>query len=98
MLTKSTLRIATTTSTIRTNHLKRRDGPLPGLIIHNLEDEVIGIDSAEAIAASWQSAELVPTTGLGHSRTLRDPAVIDQIVTFISAKPISAELPARSSA
>ena len=35
-----------------------------------------------AIAAAWPGAELVTTAGLGHTRLLREPAIIARAVAF----------------
>ena len=40
---------------------------LPGLIIHDRDDPIAQFSCAEAIAAAWSQAELVPVEGKGHS-------------------------------
>jgi hypothetical protein len=36
------------------------------------------------IAAAWPGARFMKTQGLGHGRILRDPAVVEAAVAFIS--------------
>jgi pimeloyl-ACP methyl ester carboxylesterase len=59
---------------------------LPGLIIHDRHDEDVPFTDAEALSQHWPKATLQATTGLGHRRILRDPAVIKQTVDFLAAK------------
>src|SRR5206468_292891 len=57
---------------------------VPLLVIHDRDDREVGWGDGAAIAQSWPRAELVTTTGLGHHRIVSDPAVIRQVVTFLS--------------
>jgi len=57
---------------------------VPLLVIHDRDDREVGWGDGAAIAQSWPGAELVTTTGLGHHRIVSDPAVIRQVVTFLS--------------
>jgi len=57
---------------------------VPLLVIHDRDDREVGWGDGSAIAQSWPGAELVTTTGLGHHRIVSDPAVIGQVVTFLS--------------
>lgn len=57
------------------------------LVVHNDSDEVV--DPAQAtrlVTAYGESARLLQTTGLGHSRILSDPTVIEQSTAFLSGK------------
>ncbi len=56
----------------------------PGLIIHDREDKEVLFACGERIVEKWISAEFHPTTGLGHHKILRDPSVIERIVTFLN--------------
>lgn len=60
------------------------DMRVPLLVIHDRDDREVGWGDGAAIAQSWPRAELVTTTGLGHHRIVSDPAVIRQVVTFLS--------------
>ena len=57
---------------------------VPLLVIHDRDDREVGWGDGAAIAESWPGAEFVTTTGLGHHRIVSDPAVIRQVVTFLS--------------
>jgi pimeloyl-ACP methyl ester carboxylesterase len=57
----------------------------PLLLVHDrLDPETSWSDSA-AIATSWPATRLVTTTGLGHRRILRDPAVVAEVTGFVAA-------------
>jgi pimeloyl-ACP methyl ester carboxylesterase len=60
---------------------------VPGavLIVHDEDDREVGIERGEALAAAWSGASLQRTSGLGHTRILRDQETIDTIVRFITA-------------
>jgi pimeloyl-ACP methyl ester carboxylesterase len=54
------------------------------LVIHNDEDEVVDPEQAQVLLRSYgERAHFLPTTGLGHSRILQDPAVIAEAVAFL---------------
>ena len=57
---------------------------IPGLMIHDHDDEEYGPHNAEEIAYAWAgpSSTLI-TKGFGHRRLLREQTVIDEIVDFI---------------
>jgi len=59
----------------------RRDDAL--LVIHDRDDREVPPDHAARLAATWPDASLVETSGLGHRRILRDPAVISAVVEFV---------------
>jgi pimeloyl-ACP methyl ester carboxylesterase len=60
------------------------------LILHDEDDREVSIEQARALVASWPSAQLVTTTGLGHRRILRDPAVIAEAVAYATqSAPVS---------
>jgi pimeloyl-ACP methyl ester carboxylesterase len=59
----------------------------PLLVIHDQDDRDVPAHHGAAVAASWPGAQLVETTGLGHSRILRDAAVVAQTVSFIAGAP-----------
>lgn len=58
---------------------RRRDDLL---VVHDTGDREVLIVQGERLAAAWPQAELLATTGLGHRRVLRDPAVIERVVAF----------------
>jgi len=57
---------------------------MPGLVLHDRQDDVIPFTDAEAIVKLWPQARLLATDGLGHRRILRDQPVIQQVVEFLS--------------
>ncbi|MEQ8674115.1 MAG: alpha/beta fold hydrolase [Aggregatilineales bacterium] len=63
------------------------DLSMPGLLIHDVEDEVIPVQSSRMIADVWQNSFYVETTGLGHRGAIRDKCVIDEIIHFLKSVP-----------
>jgi pimeloyl-ACP methyl ester carboxylesterase len=53
------------------------------LLLHDEQDESIPFAEAREIAAGWPGLELQATTGLGHNRIMRDPAVLQRVVEFL---------------
>ena len=56
------------------------------LIIHDENDRVTKINEGELLEKNWDKARLIKTTKLGHNRILKNREVIEQTVTFISAR------------
>lgn len=56
---------------------------LPGLVIHDRNDEVTPYISGAAIVRAWKAAKFITTRGLGHRGPLRDAEVIRQVVEFV---------------
>jgi pimeloyl-ACP methyl ester carboxylesterase len=77
--------------------LERRVGPIdgratdriasqiqvPGLVLHDSEDRYVPFAHGAAVAAAWPGARLVRLSGLGHRRTLADPCVHRDILSFV---------------
>ena len=57
--------------------------PLPGLVIHDEDDQIVAFDAAVNIVAGWPSARIYATRKLGHRRILRDEAVLNEIIGFL---------------
>ncbi len=56
-----------------------------GLVVHDREDATVPVAAGRALAASLKDrGELMETTGLGHGRILRDPAVVAKAATFLA--------------
>ena len=54
------------------------------LVIHDAQDDMVSVEQARKTAEHFGvRAELQITDGLGHSRLLGDPAVLDRICAFI---------------
>jgi pimeloyl-ACP methyl ester carboxylesterase len=59
----------------------------PLLLVHDRQDAETGWSDSAAIAHSWPHTRLVTTSGLGHRRILRTPAVVTEVVEFVAAAP-----------
>ena len=59
----------------------RREAAL--LVVHDRDDREVAFVHAERLAAIWRNAALHPTSGLGHRRILRDPAVVADVTEFL---------------
>lgn len=64
----------------------------PLLVVHDRDDDTVPWLDGATIADAWPGARLLTTSGLGHRGVTRDPAVIREIVRFVS----EAERPLRS--
>lgn len=64
----------------------------PALIVHDLADSVVPWDEGECYARHWPEARLLSTHGLGHSRVLGEPAVIDAAVRFLHGDAVGARV------
>jgi pimeloyl-ACP methyl ester carboxylesterase len=53
----------------------------PGLVLHDVDDNINFITEGRAIAANWNNSELVETKGLGHSMQAKE--VYEAISNFI---------------
>jgi pimeloyl-ACP methyl ester carboxylesterase len=57
---------------------------VPVALFHDRRDRDAAFAESVAIAQVWKGAQLIETAGLGHRRILRDEAVIQQAIDFIS--------------
>jgi hypothetical protein len=57
------------------------------LIVHDRDDAVVHVANGRRLAAAWRESRLVETSGLGHSRILRDERVVAQVAAFIAGTP-----------
>jgi len=62
----------------------RQLGHVPALIIHDEDDHDVPVQQGLLIHQNWPGSELVKTSGLGHTRVLYNPGVIDWVVAFVS--------------
>ncbi|HYG03176.1 MAG TPA: alpha/beta fold hydrolase [Chryseosolibacter sp.] len=53
------------------------------LLVHDEDDEEVTLDHAKELIRRYPQAQLFQTKGLGHTRILKDDAVISRVVTFI---------------
>jgi pimeloyl-ACP methyl ester carboxylesterase len=56
------------------------------LIVHDRDDSVVNIANGRRLAAAWRDSQLIETSGLGHSRILRDEDVVARVSTFIAGE------------
>lgn len=62
-----------------------RNGSYPALLFHDRQDKEIPYEHGVRLSQRWPGARLVSTEGLGHRRIQRDPEVIRQALTFLTA-------------
>ncbi len=56
---------------------------VPGLVVHDRDDETIPFAEGEKLARDWRGAEFLATRGLGHRQVLADDEVIARVVAFL---------------
>ena len=61
-------------------HLPR---PIELLLIYDTDDKEVRIEHAEHLITLYPAAKLIKTSGLGHTRILKDDQVIRECVTFV---------------
>ncbi|WP_175470806.1 alpha/beta hydrolase [Hymenobacter psychrophilus] len=54
------------------------------LLLHDEHDASIPFAEARELAAAWPELEFGATSGLGHNRIMREPAVLARIVAFLA--------------
>jgi predicted alpha/beta hydrolase family esterase len=59
--------------------------PIDLMLVHDNDDKEVNIRHAEALLKLYPSAKLFRTSGLGHTRILKDNGVIQRCVTFVQA-------------
>lgn len=60
-----------------------KDTSIPGIIAHDVDDDVVLFEEGKKIARSWKTAEFISTKGLGHS--MHDEYLYQTIVRFIAS-------------
>lgn len=63
-------------------HVNARHFRMPGLVIHDIEDQQVPAAQGRLIAQAWSGSTLLETVGLGHRRILRDPAILQRVGHF----------------
>src|SRR5688572_8124873 len=56
---------------------------LPGLVVHDRDDDMVPFAEGESLARDWRGAELHATSGLGHRQVLADAGVIARVLAFL---------------
>jgi pimeloyl-ACP methyl ester carboxylesterase len=72
-------------------------GPVPLLLVHDVEDLAVPLEESARIAAAWPGAERMVTHGLGHHRIVHDPLVVARASAFLSGVTPELPSPARRS-
>jgi pimeloyl-ACP methyl ester carboxylesterase len=57
----------------------------PVLLIHDRGDDEVPFETSQRLAVTIPNSDLLLTDGLGHHRIMRDQAVIERIVSFLSS-------------
>ncbi|WP_030245236.1 alpha/beta fold hydrolase [Streptomyces sp. NRRL S-350] len=61
---------------------------LPVLVVHDEDDDVVPLGQAHRLRKAYgERLDLVVTRGLGHRRIVAEPAVVDQVIGFLSTGP-----------
>lgn len=64
------------------------------LVVHDVQDDMVSVEQARKTAEHFGvRAELEITDGLGHSRLLHDPAVLDRVCAFVCGQRLPAMQP-----
>lgn len=63
--------------------VKKLHQPLDLLLIHDEDDKEVTVDHALELIKVYPTAALMRTSGLGHTRILRDEKVIEKCLSFI---------------
>ncbi len=58
---------------------------IPILMIHDRKDREVPAELSQRLASKIKTSSLVLTEGLGHTRILNDPAVLESVVNFITS-------------
>ncbi len=74
-----------------------RKDQVPLLVVHDRGDREAPFSGGGELAEAW-SARLIPTEGLGHTRILRDPAVLAAATAFLLEAPVEQRAPRRAGA
>lgn len=56
---------------------------VPALVVHSDDDDRVHRADVADLAARWSSAQLTARSGLGHTKVLRDPQVVADVVDFV---------------
>ncbi|HXV76918.1 MAG TPA: alpha/beta fold hydrolase [Candidatus Polarisedimenticolaceae bacterium] len=56
----------------------------PALLVHDRADRDVPFAQSRELAEAWPAASLIATGGLGHRGILRDRAIVDRVVAFVS--------------
>ena len=57
---------------------------VPALVVHDRDDDQIPVDDGHLMSMSLPRGEIVETTGLGHTKLIRDDDVVRRVVDFLA--------------
>jgi pimeloyl-ACP methyl ester carboxylesterase len=57
------------------------------LVVHDPEDRRVPFTHGQQLAEAWPGAELCVVRGVGHDGALRDPAIVEHVVTYVADRP-----------
>jgi pimeloyl-ACP methyl ester carboxylesterase len=83
MVARVERRVGTSMSAFDVPAMARQVATPPLLCVHDRQDAETGWSDSAAIAESWPGTRLVTTSGLGHRRILRAPAVVAEVAGFV---------------
>lgn len=69
--------------------VKHLDRPVDLLLIHDTDDADVSFKQSIELKHVYPAAQIFKTSGLGHTRILKDERVIDECVTFIRGLRLS---------
>jgi pimeloyl-ACP methyl ester carboxylesterase len=57
---------------------------VPALLVHDRSDRTVPYRAVNDYASAWRGGRVLATDRLGHYRILSEPAVIAEVVRFLS--------------
>jgi pimeloyl-ACP methyl ester carboxylesterase len=64
----------------------------PLLVVHDENDADVPLACAKTYARHWPDCRVFTTRGLGHRKILRDPTVVNHVLTFVASHQQSASV------
>jgi hypothetical protein len=59
------------------------------MVVHDRGDRESPFADGETLVAKWPQATLLATEKLGHTRALRDPEIVYQVIDFVATLPVN---------
>ncbi|MCU1715999.1 alpha/beta hydrolase [Pseudomonas sp. 5P_3.1_Bac2] len=59
--------------------------PMPGLVVHAVDDRLVPYAQAQALHQNWPASRLLTLTAGGHQRVLADPQVLATVLEFLGS-------------
>jgi pimeloyl-ACP methyl ester carboxylesterase len=61
--------------------------PMPGLVVHAVDDRLVSYQQAQALHQSWPASRLLSLPSGGHQRILADPQVLAAVLQLLAELP-----------